>query len=113
MKEGGHSMILLAVQDITERKKMEESLKENEERFRLLIQNSSDVITVFDQDGTIKYESEAVENMLGYTAKERIGRNISMDPIVHPDDREIKIDLLKTAIAKPRENIYGRIQASS
>ena len=110
MKEDGRSMILLAVQDITERKKMEESLKENEERFRLLIQNSSDIITVFDRDGTIIYESEAVENMLGYTAKERIGRNISMDPIVHPDDRKTKIDLLKKAIDKPRENIYGEFR---
>ena len=110
MKEGGQSMILLAVQDITERKKMEESLRENEERFRLLIQNASDVITVFDQDGTIKYESEAVERMLGYTAKERTGRNISMDPIVHPDDRDIKIGLLKTAVARPKENIYGQFR---
>jgi len=110
MKEGGQSMILLAVQDITERKKIVESLKENEERFRLLIQNASDIITVFDQDGTIKYESEAVEGMLGYTAKERIGRNINMDPIVHPDDRDIKIGLLKTSIAKPKENVFGQFR---
>ena len=85
-------------------------LRENEERFRLLIQNASDIITVFDQDGTIKYESEAVERMLGYTAEERIGRNISMDPIIHPDDRKIKIGLLKNAIASPKENIYGEFR---
>ncbi len=110
MKEGGSSMILLAVQDLTDRKHMEENLKENEERFRLLIQNASDIITVFDQDGTIKYESPAVEAILGYTPAERVGRNIGMDPIVHPDDRKTKIDLLKASIAKPRENVYGEFR---
>ena len=33
-----------------------------------------------------------------------------MDPIVHPDDRETKIDLLKKAIANPRENMYGEFR---
>jgi len=110
MKEGGDSMILLAVTDLTERKQMEETLKGNEERFRLLIQNASDILTVFDQDGTIKYESPAIENMLGYKPEERIGRNINMDPIVHPDDLKTKIDLLKASIARPKENIYGEFR---
>jgi two-component system CheB/CheR fusion protein len=110
VKEGSESMILLAIQDLTERKAMEEILKSNEERFRLLIQNASDIITVFDQDGTIKYESSAVESILGYTPGERVGRNISMDPIIHPDDREAIIALLKIAIANPRENIYGEFR---
>jgi PAS domain S-box-containing protein len=103
-------MILLAVQDLTSRKIMEEELKENEEKFRLLVQNASDIITVFDQDGTIKFESPAIESVLGYKPEERVGRNISMDPIVHPDDRKLKIDLLQRAVADSKKNIYGEFR---
>jgi two-component system, chemotaxis family, CheB/CheR fusion protein len=110
MREGGESLILLAIQDITSRKRIEETLKENEEHFRLLVQNALDIITVFDQDGTIKFESPAIEPILGYTAEERIGRNINMDPIVHPDDKEAKIRMLKKAITSPGQNIFGEFR---
>ncbi|TMI86736.1 MAG: PAS domain S-box protein [Bacteroidetes bacterium] len=107
---GNESLILLAIQDLTERKKIEETLMDNEERFRLLIQNSSDIITVFDRSGTIKFESPAIEPVLGYAADERVGRNISLDPIVHPDDRKTKIDLLQRSIDNPKENVYGEFR---
>jgi two-component system CheB/CheR fusion protein len=110
LKEGTDPMIMLTMRDTTERKEMIETLKGNEERFRLLIQNASDIITVFDQDGTIKYESPAIEHLLGYLSEERIGRNINMDPIVHPDDLKIKVDLLKESILRPRENVYGEFR---
>jgi two-component system CheB/CheR fusion protein len=110
LREGNNSLILLAVQDITDRKQMEETLKDNEERFRLLIQNASDIITVFDREGTIKYESSAIETVLGYSPSERIGRNISMDSMVHPDDRDLRLGLLKAAIERPGENISGEFR---
>jgi two-component system CheB/CheR fusion protein len=110
LREGHDPMILLAIQDLSERKEMEESLKGSEERFRMLLQNSSDIITVFDQDGTIQYVSPAIELVLGYKPEDRVGRNISMDPIVHPDDRSAKIALLQKSIENPKENIYGEFR---
>ena len=56
-----------------------------EERYRSLVQNSADVNMVLRADGTIDYESPAVERVLCYRAEDRVGRS-SLD-IVHPDDR--------------------------
>ena len=51
------------------------SLRGNEERFRSLIQNVSDVVTILEADGTIRYDSPAIERVLGYSPNERIGAN--------------------------------------
>ena len=54
------------------------------DRFRALIDNSSDVITVLDEDGVIRYQSAAVERVLGYRPGELFGRRYR--DLVHPDD---------------------------
>jgi PAS domain S-box-containing protein len=110
LKNTQDPMIILAAQDLTSRKEMEERLMENEERFRLLVQNSSDIITVFSEDGTVLYESPAIESVLGYNPNERIGRNITMDVIVHPEDKEHKLGLLKKAVLHPDTNITGEFR---
>ncbi len=76
--------VVWVLRDFTEHKKMEETLRESEERFRSLIQNSSDLITLYDADGTIRYVSPALERMLGYEPEERIGK--TSFGLIHPDD---------------------------
>jgi PAS domain S-box-containing protein len=52
----------------------------------LLIQNASDIITVLDADGTIRYDSPAIERVLGYNPDERVGT--SAFEYMHPEDVE-------------------------
>ncbi len=76
--------IIINARDVTERKKAEETLKASEEYFRSLVQNASDVVTVLESDGAVRYVSPAIERMLGYVPEERRGR--SGFELVHPDD---------------------------
>jgi PAS domain S-box-containing protein len=55
-----------------------------EARFRSLVQHASDVITVVDADGIIRYQSASVERLLGYPSSLHHGEALSA--IVHPDD---------------------------
>lgn len=62
-----------------------ERLAESEARFRSLVQNASDVITVVDRTGRLTYVSASVKRILGYEEGELVGANIVS--FVHPDDR--------------------------
>jgi PAS domain S-box-containing protein len=75
-EEGNLKGFSKVVRDITERKEGERALIESEQRFRALVQNSSDVITVIDADGTIRYVSPAVERLMGYRPEELVGKSV-------------------------------------
>jgi len=54
------------------------------ERFRSLVQNSSDIVTLVDLDATIQYVTPSAERMLGYDPAELIGKNLST--FMHEED---------------------------
>jgi PAS domain S-box-containing protein len=61
------------------------ALKHSAEHFRCLIENSSDVITILNGDGDIRYESPSIERLYGYRPDELVGKNLC--DLVHPDDK--------------------------
>ena len=76
--------ILGESRDITDRKLAEEKLYKEEQRFRALIEHSSDIIVVLDPQATITYINPAIEHFLGFKPEERIGKK--GNELVHPDD---------------------------
>jgi PAS domain S-box-containing protein len=81
---GAHYVCYL--RDISSRVAIETALRASEERFRGLVQNSYDVITVVSRDGARAYVSPSIERLLGYSPDSLHGLNALS--LVHPDDAE-------------------------
>jgi PAS domain S-box-containing protein len=73
--------------------------RESREYFRLLTENSSDITTILEADGRIRYESPSVERVLGFKPEERIGTHIG--EYVHPDDSAAARESIETSARAP------------
>lgn len=74
-KDGKPQFFITTMTDITERKRVEEALQNNEKRFRAIVENSSDAITLINSEGKVLYESSNVPRITGNEISKRIGRN--------------------------------------
>jgi PAS domain S-box-containing protein len=77
------------VRDITERKRVEEVLRESEEKYRSLIANAMDAIFIA-QDGLIKFPNPTALAMTGYSQEELT--TLPFLTFIHPDDRDMVLD---------------------
>ncbi len=74
---GKERIILLAIEDITERKATENLLAESEERYRRIFETANDGILLLEKrKGNIIQTNLAAEKMLGYSKEECIGKNL-------------------------------------
>lgn len=94
---------LLAVEgfifDITAHKFAEDKLAESEVRFRGLIENSTDVITLLDSHGIIVYQSPSAERTLGYGGHAMIGKR-GLDLVAEDEQPRVR-ELFKAALDHP------------
>jgi PAS domain S-box-containing protein len=85
--------------ELTERARIERALRESEERFRSLIEYTSDIITIVDESGLVRYGSPSVEPILGYAPEELLGRRAV--ELIHPDDRSRVFEAHLAALRDP------------
>jgi two-component system, cell cycle sensor histidine kinase and response regulator CckA len=89
--------------DITDEKREEEELGENEKRIRRLLTDSSDVISILDRKGTVLYESPAANRTFGVDErKPRIGTNLF--GFSHPEDLKQVIYIFSDLVQHPGES---------
>ncbi|MFP8958795.1 histidine kinase N-terminal 7TM domain-containing protein [Natrialbaceae archaeon A-CW3] len=80
---------LVIFQDVTDSRR-------TERRYRTLIENATDVVTVLDADGTIQYQSPSVSRVLGYEPSSMVGSNAF--EYVHPTDREALVPYFEESV---------------
>jgi len=94
--------ILSIVRDITERKKIEQELREAEEKFRNLVERSLVGVYII-ADGKFAYVNPTVEEFFGYRTQEL--ENSTVEMIVHPDDQAMVAENLRQRLRGEKDSI--------
>jgi len=70
--------VLVFAQDITERKRAEEALRESEERLRIIVESSPNGIVMVNEEGTIVLVNAVLATLFGYEQHELLGRSVDL-----------------------------------
>ena len=107
--DDGTCVARTGMSDITERKQAEEALNKSENLYRALIEHSSDVITIIDANGTVKYQSPNYKTVWGRDPSGEIGRDVFKD--IHPDDVALVSDRFNYLLLNPEGVIHIEVRA--
>lgn len=92
-------LILLSIEDVTERRKAEEELRRREDYFQHLVENAFDAVTLLDAGGRHVYASPSVKEVLGWEPEELLGK--TPFEFMHPDDLPEVMKTFKRGLDNP------------
>lgn len=95
--DGDVDMIFGVFKDVTEDHRLLEQIREKEALYRLLADNSSDLIARYGRDSVFTYLSPSVEAILGYRPEDLVGRTTAA--LIHPDDLEHVYEIWRVGLA--------------
>ena len=96
--------------DATEAVQLRQELAESQERYRLLAENASDVVTRTDGDGVIRWVSPSVTDLTGWAPDDVVGRSVA--ELAHPDDASLVLAKSAELMAGLRVNYRIRVRCA-
>jgi PAS domain S-box-containing protein len=95
--------VVLVFKDITDEYQLVESLRESEEKYRLLVENQTDLVVKVNAEGQFLFVSPSYCSLFGKTEEELLGNTFM--PLVHEEDRKSTAEAM-TALKHPPYNVY-------
>ena len=99
LDENGEAQYLqTSTRNVTERILTDQRIKESEERYKLITENSHDIVTLMDLNGNYMFLTPSIKETMGYEPQEIIGRNIT--EFIHPEDVPMITESMGEAISE-------------
>lgn len=87
-----------------ERVAFRRSLLQGEARFRALVENSYDAITLLDEQGRVIYDSRSITRVMGYSPEEHLGQSVVA--LIHPEDQPEISERYEYCLRHPDEVLH-------
>ena len=94
--------------DVTDKKQQQDSLAASERKYKALIENSNDLITLFDEMFRVIYRSPSSSKVTGWTDEEIMGEGVADK--VHPDDIDSTYKLIQQVIQQPDSPVHFQVR---
>ncbi len=96
--QGAPRYFLSMMEDITERRRAEEALRESEAKYRLLVNQIPAVVFKGYQDWSVDFFDRKIEKLTGYPKEEFDSRQLKWCDLVHPEDLDMFRGVFKQAL---------------